>query len=163
MKKKLILSVIIAIPVLICFVIIFLFSSQDNVKTNDLSRSFTKKIAEIVFSNFSAMKDDIKNNIILEMNLFIRKAAHFSIYLIMSVFIYAEAVLWLKKYFLGGIVSVGICSFYAVIDEFHQSLVPGRTPLVKDVIIDSCGAIFGTLVCFFIISAIFFIRSHRKK
>ena len=154
---------IIARPILICFGMIYFFSSQDNMQTNDLSRTFTEKIAGILFRDFSAMNNDIQNTIINELNLFIRKAAHFSVYLIMSMFIYAEAALWLKKYFLSGIISVGICMIYAAADEFHQSLVPGRTPLVKDVFIDSCGALIGSIICFFIICAVYFIRNHREK
>jgi VanZ family protein len=32
---------------------------------------------------------------------------------------------------------------YAATDEFHQSFVPGRTPKVTDVMLDSAGAAFG--------------------
>lgn len=34
---------------------------------------------------------------------------------------------------------------YALTDEFHQSFVPGRGPLLLDVAIDSVGAFFGLL------------------
>ncbi|WDC84212.1 VanZ family protein [Caloramator sp. mosi_1] len=36
-----------------------------------------------------------------------------------------------------------ICFVYAASDEFHQYFVPGRGPRVKDVLIDSLGAIVG--------------------
>lgn len=150
-------------PMLICFVTIYIFSSQDSGHSNDLSRIITEKIAGIFFRDFSSMNTDFQNTIIFELNIFIRKAAHFSVYLMMSIFIYAEVALWLKKYFFSGIVSVGICMLYAVTDEIHQSFVPGRTPLVKDVFIDSCGAIIGAFICFLIISAVYFIKSHCKK
>ncbi|MDP3998292.1 MAG: VanZ family protein, partial [bacterium] len=32
---------------------------------------------------------------------------------------------------------------YAISDEFHQSLVPGREPKIRDVIIDAAGGILG--------------------
>lgn len=32
---------------------------------------------------------------------------------------------------------------YAATDEFHQSFNPSRTPSARDVLIDSCGALFG--------------------
>jgi VanZ family protein len=34
---------------------------------------------------------------------------------------------------------------YAALDEFHQSFVPTRTPLVSDVFIDTAGAAIGLL------------------
>jgi len=39
--------------------------------------------------------------------------------------------------------SLGICVLYAVSDEVHQLFVPGRGRQVRDVLIDSAGAIVG--------------------
>ena len=36
-----------------------------------------------------------------------------------------------------------ICVLFAMLDEFHQLFVPGRGAQVKDVIIDTTGAIVG--------------------
>ena len=35
---------------------------------------------------------------------------------------------------------------YGVTDEFHQSFVPGRSPDVKDVVVDGIGALIGVAV-----------------
>jgi hypothetical protein len=35
------------------------------------------------------------------------------------------------------------CSIYGAIDEWHQSLVPGRLPALSDWITDTCGVSFG--------------------
>jgi VanZ family protein len=40
-----------------------------------------------------------------------------------------------------------ICVLCAMLDEFHQLFVPGRGAQVKDVIIDTVGAIVGIGVC----------------
>jgi hypothetical protein len=37
---------------------------------------------------------------------------------------------------------VGVCVLYAFFDEGHQMLVPGRTPSLYDVALDSTGALF---------------------
>jgi VanZ family protein len=39
------------------------------------------------------------------------------------------------------------CALFAVSDEFHQSLVPSRTPSARDVIADICGATIGLAIC----------------
>ena len=36
-----------------------------------------------------------------------------------------------------------ITVLYAITDEFHQGITPGRTPLIQDVFIDALGAMFG--------------------
>ncbi len=40
------------------------------------------------------------------------------------------------------------CGLFAASDEFHQSFVPSRTSSVHDVVIDTCGALVGLLICF---------------
>ncbi len=42
--------------------------------------------------------------------------------------------------------TVVICATYAVSDELHQVIVPGRTPTVYDVAIDVAGSIVGFLI-----------------
>jgi VanZ family protein len=44
---------------------------------------------------------------------------------------------------LAAIVIVGC---YAALDEFHQSFVPGRTPAVSDVLLDTAGGIAAQVV-----------------
>ena len=43
-------------------------------------------------------------------------------------------------------IAVLIVFLYASTDEFHQMFVPGRTPLISDVFIDTSGAIAGMIL-----------------
>ncbi|WP_068783794.1 VanZ family protein [Paenibacillus phocaensis] len=74
---------------------------------------------------------------------FIRKAAHFGSYALLAAFL---------VYALGGRVrstrrrllyAILIAFLYACTDELHQSLTPGRTALVQDVVLDTVGAACG--------------------
>ena len=162
-RKNLVLLCLSAAAVIFFMCSIFLFSSQDNAQTNTLSKKFTEKIAATVFSGYSAMSEDMKTTVVSEMNLFIRKTAHFSLYFFMSMVIYLFFAVLRRKYLFAGIISILICFMYASLDEFHQKFVPGRTPLVKDVMIDTSGAILGSIMCFMIIASVIFISGRRKK
>ena len=39
-------------------------------------------------------------------------------------------------------ISTILCLVYAALDEYHQTLVPGRDGNIRDVIIDTCGSAF---------------------
>lgn len=70
----------------------------------------------------------------------IRKCAHFTEYFIFSLLILrgfraAEKGTRLRW----ALLTVLIVAGYASLDEFHQSFVPGRTPAVTDVLIDTIG------------------------
>ncbi len=72
----------------------------------------------------------------------LKKLAHFSEYFILNFLISRALIkttnLSLKKSLvLAFVVSV----LYAVSDEYHQSFVPGREPRIRDIIIDSFGAL----------------------
>ena len=78
------------------------------------------------------------------LHFYVRKTAHVTEYAILGVLLLrawrlvklarpgrAELAAWLAA------------TAYAATDEFHQVFVPGRTPKVTDVLLDSCGAALG--------------------
>ncbi|WP_051910462.1 VanZ family protein [Carnobacterium pleistocenium] len=78
-----------------------------------------------------------------DLHHFIRKNAHFFIYLILGGLVkYALTSTGIK-----GVKAIGIglliCIVYAISDEAHQLLVPGRGGQLSDVVIDSWGAGLG--------------------
>ena len=46
--------------------------------------------------------------------------------------------------------SVVFCILYAMSDELHQMVVPGRGAMVSDVVIDTLGSIFAVFIYMFI-------------
>ncbi|MBM7712101.1 VanZ family protein [Enterococcus xiangfangensis] len=74
---------------------------------------------------------------------FIRKAAHFMTYFVLGGSLYLGLSPKLKQkssvlsLFFAWLAATG----YAAIDEFHQMLTGGRTPLFQDVMLDASGAL----------------------
>lgn len=77
---------------------------------------------------------------------YVRKAAHMTEYCLLAIsisfplYVYGVRGIWLML--LAGFVCVG----FAGLDEYHQSFVEARGPSVRDVGIDSCGAMIGILL-----------------
>ena len=120
------------VPALIIMYIIFSFSAQDGTASSMQSYKVTKKIV----STADRMLD-------LD---YIRKLAHFTEYFLLAVsvsvplYVYGIRGIWL-------VITAGIlCSGFAALDEFHQLFVQGRGASVRDVIIDSCGALVGIFI-----------------
>ncbi len=88
----------------------------------------------------------IKTTQIYWQDFLVKKTAHFIEYAILS-FLYIRAFLGSsfsrKKTF---ILAFLISLIYAASDEYHQSFIPGREPRVRDVVIDSIGALFAIYV-----------------
>ncbi|MFZ1203788.1 MAG: VanZ family protein [Candidatus Acidiferrales bacterium] len=74
------------------------------------------------------------------MHHIIRKCAHFTEYFVLSLLIFrgiragrhGTKLAW-------AVLAIVIVAGYASLDEFHQRFVPGRTPAVTDVLIDTTG------------------------
>jgi VanZ family protein len=70
------------------------------------------------------------------LNFVLKKFAHFTVYAILAFLLWralprsrwAYAAAW------------ALAVLYAISDEYHQSFVALRTPTVRDVVIDACGA-----------------------
>jgi VanZ family protein len=71
----------------------------------------------------------------------IRKSAHFTEYAILF-WLLIRGPLERRPY-----MALLLCVAYALLDEGHQILVPGRTPSLYDVALDSTGAAFGGFLC----------------
>lgn len=118
--------------------LIFNLSAQPANQSNSLSLGVTEKVIETI--------NQVKPGADLNMeavNHVVRKNAHFFAYLILAV-LSLNALRNGHK--LGGkkwLAALGICVLFAASDEFHQRFVPGRGPQVKDVFIDSSGALLG--------------------
>lgn len=78
---------------------------------------------------------------------YIRKTGHLTEYFVLSLLLLrgirrdgkGMRVRWALA-----VIVIVLC--YASLDEFHQSFVPGRTPAVSDVMLDTCGGILAQAV-----------------
>lgn len=127
--------------VILWMVLIFFFSSQVATDSNEMSTGITVLIRNFINQVLPNLDISIET-----LNHFIRKSAHFCVYLALGFLVknafHVSDYLKIKGSFYALIISV----LYAISDEYHQMFVPGRGPGVKDVIIDSLGALTGILI-----------------
>lgn len=113
--------------------IIFYLSHQPATSSNKLSSGITEWIIGMVEGVLPNLNFDLR-----ALNHIIRKNAHFIAYFILGLLVVNAK----KRIYLAFL----ICVLYAISDEFHQLFVPGRAGQIKDVFIDSAGALTGILV-----------------
>ena len=132
------------VPAIIMMYVIFSFSAQDGNASTATSLDVTHKIISFAEEHLNlSLTEEQAEHYLLTFNHYVRKAAHMTEY-----FIFAAAVAFpLYVYGMRGfrlVLAAGFfCIAFAVLDEFHQSFSPGRSPSPKDVLIDTCGIIPG--------------------
>jgi VanZ family protein len=119
-------------------VFIFTLSAQPAEVSNELSKGMTEIMMEHTEKVFPEGELDIGT-----FNQLVRKNAHFFFYLILGMLVIRalqrSGKSGKRAFALAWVISV----LYAMSDEFHQVFVPGRGAQIRDVVIDSAGAIVG--------------------
>ena len=127
--------------------LIYTFSAQPGEVSGNLSYEISYQLVETKNEILATNKS--YDELALEadsIHFYVRKAAHMTEYFLLAIaisfplYVYKVRGIWLML--LAGIVCVG----FAGLDEYHQSFVSARTPSVRDVGIDSIGALIGILL-----------------
>ena len=124
----------------------FIFSmSSENAEKSSNTSGQTIKVVLSTVPEFEKQPEEVKVNIIEELQFIVRKSAHFIGYMILGI-LASGLILYYgninKKYLLAFL----ICVIYAISDEIHQLFVPGRAGQVRDVLIDSAGSLLGIIL-----------------
>ena len=155
MMKKLVLWILI----IACMGTIFYFSSQEADDSGRASEGFTYTV--IKFFDFNdTISDEKAMEIAIAVNGIVRKVAHFGIYAFLGFLIALLLNEYRLSYRYAVFYSTVIAFLYALTDELHQKFVPGRSAEIRDVAIDTTGALCGAL---FALAVVVIIKKYREK
>ena len=130
--------------VIICMIIIFLFSHDNGVESSSKSDG-------VVLWTCSIMKDydtcaNNRSKYIDPYTFFARRLAHFSIYFILGMLLISTVCEYRLLDMKSIIIAFIIAFLYACSDEFHQLFVNGRSARIVDVFLDGFGSFIGIMI-----------------
>lgn len=128
-----------------CMGLIFFFSSQIN---TDSSAS-TSIVVDMLYKLVSIFSNVIYDEFVQFVFKPVRKLAHFSEFCLLGILIYLNVIEYRKNKTI--LLSIVFAFIYAISDEVHQLFVPGRAFAIKDILIDTSGAILGIFVIHLIV------------
>ncbi|OPZ90115.1 MAG: VanZ like family protein [Firmicutes bacterium ADurb.Bin419] len=147
MSKKVNLALIISsLLVIAMIIIIFAFSTQGGQTSVSLSEEIVDKlIGRLGLKNF------VENNAWLyeKRNYIFRKILHFTEYAILAVLMFNSLRLKKVRQRKASLFTLFFAFIVAAADEFYQSHIPGRSPRIIDVFIDTSGAVIAILSILF--------------
>ncbi|MBR6513651.1 MAG: VanZ family protein [Clostridia bacterium] len=145
--KKIIICIILwcLVASVMCF--IFSMSAEPATDSTQTSGNTLRAILKVVYPGFCDMDEAQQQEIIDQNQYFIRKTAHFSIYMLLGALISLAMAQHIKRF---SLISFGIGALYAVSDEIHQYFVPGRSCQISDMLLDMSGVALGCLIIYFI-------------
>ena len=126
-------------------VTIFCLSAQDANSSSHTSSFFTELFIKIFYSNYSSFSPEKQLEIWDSSSFIVRKLAHFSIYTALG-FCASFTVGKRRLFSLKSLFVVLFGFIYAFSDEMHQSFTEGRSCELRDMMIDTGGALTGMLI-----------------
>ena len=123
---------------------IFCFSAQPASESRGVSKALAKLLAERIPWLMTKLT-------MSQLNHLLRKLAHFTLYFLLGCGL--TGLLRAREKALPALIAVPIGLLCAALDEWHQAVVPGRGPGVRDVVLDTCGVIVAVgliLLCTFL-------------
>lgn len=135
------------LPAIAIMITIFSFSS----KTADISGESSTAIADSIINVYenitdAPLQEEVRVEKIGVLDHIVRKTAHFTEYLILSLAFIFHFTQWKKSGWKLFALSVGLSTLYAATDEYHQLFILGRSGQFRDVLIDTSGAVIGFLL-----------------
>ncbi len=130
--------------VLLCMMSIFMFSSDTGEQSQKKSDSIIVHIGEFFIGHHLVGKE--KDDMIEKSVFFVRKGAHFSIYLILGFLLISLVKEYRPLDYRAYVIAFVIAFLYACSDEIHQLFVSDRSGSVLDVILDSFGSFVGIII-----------------
>ena len=142
MKKRNIWKLLSFLPALAMLALIFSFSAQTGVESGGLSKAVSQWI--VLHWNQLTGGSLAANEIVLQasaIEFWVRKGAHMTEYALLCWSVSLPFFVWRIQPKLRIPLTPLLCAAVAASDEFHQSFVAGRGPSVRDVGIDTLGAL----------------------
>lgn len=139
MKHKKRIAITFLIVAAGCVLGMFYFSNQNGDRSNGISEDIVLHIL-----NLLSISPDSSIKVMDLANFVIRKLAHFSEYTVLGIGLCGLMRVLVKRYW--GIAAIVLGAVLASLDEFHQLFIPGRSAMVSDVVIDTCGVVVGSII-----------------
>ena len=155
MVKKVVLWIL----VITCMGLIFFFSSQEASDSRETSSAFIYNIVSFLDVRNTLSEVQIQEICDL-LHKFVRTAAHFTIFGLLGfllLLLFGEYGFNCKRRLLYTVIAAFL---YACSDEIHQSLVPGRSAQISDIIVDTLGALCGGAIANVLL---FLIKKLKRK
>ena len=123
--------------------IIWSFSAQPAVESAGESRNITGFLYDKIAVHIKMFGSMGKAAFISTADKFVRKCAHFALYFVFSLIIYAYVNCFERNDLITILLVFLVGVIFAVSDEIHQLFVEGRGGQLRDVLIDSSGIMLG--------------------
>lgn len=127
------------LPAAAWYCLIWSFSSQNADQSGNLSDSLLYRLLAGVSPHFADASSTAQAAAVELLSFFERKAAHMFLYFVLFLLLCFAWRFFVQGFAARTVLPALACAILAGVDEWHQTMVPGRSGEVWDVCVDLCG------------------------
>jgi len=150
-------QVIFTLLTVLWMIVIFSFSAKPGNESEEQSIKAGMIVCHMFVPDFDDLSEQQQIDMAQAIDHPVRKTAHATEYAMLAGLVLGMVTVSIIRW-KNVLTAISVSVLYAATDEFHQLFVPARSGQVKDVLIDGCGAVIGTLI----IWGIYYLV-HKKK
>jgi len=129
------------LPATLWYSLIWRFSSQPGEASGSVSSGVIEGALVSGGSDYSAVSSHVQLAVDWLLSLYIRKAAHMFLFFMLALLLWLALTQFMKQRTRRAAAAALLCTALAALDELHQTLVPGRSGKITDVLVDSAGIV----------------------
>ena len=143
---KHILKLLLWLPALLWYRVIWGFSAQTAAVSGDLSDRLLWRLMALVSPAFAGADAVTQNAAVELLSFFERKAAHMFLYFVFILLLWLALLPLIRSKRHQVLLAAVLCAVLAGLDEYHQTFIPGRSGELRDVCVDLAGATVAVLL-----------------
>lgn len=137
------------------YAVIWFFSSQNGTESQSVSDGVLTQLFHYDILNSPMVLSSL-------LSFLVRKAAHMGVFFVLTGLLVFALKGATPRLGVQAGAAIGLCGALAALDEFHQTFVPGRSGLPRDVAIDLLGGA-AFLLCWWVFRKIQARRARKKE
>lgn len=135
------IKVLVWAPAALWYGIIWRFSAQPAAVSGNLSDRLLWRLLAALSPAFSSAPQSAQTASVELLSFFERKTAHIFLYFILALLVSFAVGFLCRRFSVKALLTFLVCAIMASLDEYHQTLVPGRSGEIRDVMVDLTGVI----------------------
>ena len=151
------------LPSLLWYRVIWGFSAQTAAVSGDLSDRLLWRLMALVSPAFSRANPTTQNAAVELLSFFERKAAHMFLYFVLILLLWLAFLPLIQGKKRQVPLAAVLCAMLASLDEYHQTFIPGRSGELRDVCVDLAGASIAVLLVAVLLWAARWRKEHRRS
>lgn len=128
------------LPAAAWYRLIWGFSAQTAAVSGSLSGRLLYRLLGLLSPAFAASPETARTAAVELLSFFVRKAAHMFLYFVLALLVCFAVCFFSRRIRQRMGLTAFVCALLAGLDEYHQTMVPGRSGELRDVLVDLCGA-----------------------